>query len=345
MNVTHLNTRGKEIFQAIVETYIETASPISSQVIARKLRFRISAATIRNVMAQLDELGLIFQPHTSAGRIPTDKGYRYYIDSLLEVEQLTLEERRLIESRYSGRDDALDELLTEILHILSNFSGYTALAFSSGLRKILFKKLELVSVYSTKLLVVLVSLEGLIKTAVIQMPYRIDQEELFKIARFLNSEFVGLALDEIKEKLSMRLLASSDVLFHLAKKASHILDLIFANFDKDKLYFEGTSHILEQPEFQNAQKSQAILKTFESQEPLISIMREDLHPDGVKIHIGNENPCKDIQDCSLVISNFKIRNRNLGALGIIGPRRMSYSRAISAVGYMARTLSEKITNF
>ncbi len=246
MFVTRLDTRRKRIFQAIVEEYVDRALPVSSQAIAQRLRPRISAATVRNVMSELDTLGLIWQPHTSAGRIPTDRGYRYYIDSLLHLKQLSVQERESIESQYPTQNTAFDELLEEILRILSNFSGYTTLACSS--------------------------------------------------------------------------------------------------FGKAKLYVKRVSYILEQPEFQNAQKLQAILRTFERQEPLLSIMREGLGIDGVRVHIGKENPCEDIQDCSLVLSNFKIRNRNLGVLGIIGPRRMFYSKTISAVGYMTQILSERIAD-
>lgn len=344
MFVTPLNTRRKKVLQAIVEVHIETVSAVSSQAIAQRLRSSLSPATIRNVMAELDQLGLIWQPHTSAGRIPTDKGYRYYIDSLLEPEQLTPGERELIERCCPTQNEALDRLLTETLRILANFSGYTAMAFSSGLRRILFKRLELVPLKPHRLLVVLISQGGLVKTEVIQMPFKIESQELVKIAKILNEELAGLSLDEIKEQLSLKILAAKDVFFHLLKKASQILDLTFASFDKDRLYLEGTSHILEQPEFQNAHKLQAILRAFEQQDSLLEILRDDLSPDGIKVHIGRENSCENIQECSLVISNFKIRNRNMGSLGIIGPRRMPYARAISAVSYIAQILSERMVD-
>lgn len=344
MSVTPLNTRRNKVLQAIVETHIETAAPVSSQAITYRLRSRLSPATIRNVMAELAQLGLIWQPHTSAGRLPTDQGYRYYTDSLLEPERLTAQEKELIKRSCLRQNEALDRLLTETLRILANFSGYTALAFSSGLRKILIKRLELVSLQSHRLLVVLISQAGLVKVQVVQMPYEIEGQELMKIAKFINQQLVGLSLDEIKEQLSMKILAAKDAFFHLLKKASEILDLTFASFDKDKLYLEGASHILEQPEFQDAHKLQAILRTFEQEDPLLEILKDDLNPDGIKVHIGRENPCQDIQECSLVISNFKIRNRNIGSLGIIGPRRMPYARAISAVSYIAQTLSEGIVD-
>jgi len=247
MVVTYLNTRGKEILRAIVEAYIETVTPVSSQHITQRLRLHLSAATIRNVMAELDILGFIWQPHTSAGRIPTDKGYRYYIDTILQPEQLTLQERELLGRQAFAEDEAFDELLTEFLHILSNFSKYTAVAFSC--------------------------------------------------------------------------------------------------FDKDRFYVTGASYILEQPEFQDAQKLQPILKSFEREEPLLAIMKEDLKQDGVKIHIGSENLCEEIQECSLVISNFKIRARNMGVLGIIGPRRMSYPKVISTVDYVAQAFGERMAGF
>lgn len=246
MSVTSLNTRRKEILQAIVEMHIETALPISSQVVAQRLRPRVSSATVRNIMAELVEMGLIWQPHPSAGRIPTDKGYRCYVDSLLDVEKLSVQDREFIESQCLSRKNVLDDLLTEILRILSNLSGYPTLAFSS--------------------------------------------------------------------------------------------------FTKTRLYVERVSYFFEQPEFQDTQKLRTIIKTFEQQEPLLEIMREDLHPDGIKVHIGQENTCENMQDCSLIVSNFKIKDRNMGTLGIIGPRRMSYSKAISAVGYMANIFNEWVND-
>ncbi|UCB56892.1 MAG: hypothetical protein JSV30_06775 [Candidatus Omnitrophota bacterium] len=241
MNVTPLNTRRKEILQSIVELYIESAIPVSSQAVARRLEWRISAATVRNVMAELVDLGLLWQPHTSAGRVPTDSGYRYYINSLLEIEELTRSEQELIESGYPSNPEAFDELLTGVLQLLSNVSRYTAFAFSA--------------------------------------------------------------------------------------------------LGKERLYITGTSYILEQPEFQDARKLQGILRTFERQEPLLEIIKEDLAREGVKVHIGGENPYEDIRECSLVISNYKIKDTDTGALGIIGPRRMSYAKAISTVDYIARTFS------
>ncbi|MBN2097276.1 MAG: heat-inducible transcription repressor HrcA [Candidatus Omnitrophica bacterium] len=342
MSATLLDTRRKKILQAIVERYIETASAVSSEAVAKLFRWRVSSATIRNVMAELSEAGFIWQAHTSGGRIPTDKAYRYYIDALLDLEQLTAAERQLIESQYLGRNEVFDELLREVLRILSHFVGYTAIAFSSGLRKILFKKLEFVSVESTKLLVVLVSADGAVKTTVVQLPYQIEQEQLFKIARFLSDEFSGLTLGEVKERLAAQLLASSDSWFHLLRKTADILELIWPNFDKDELYLEGANFIFAQPEFQNSQNLQAVLRTFSEEQPLLEIMKESLEQDGVSVHIGKENPYQDIHECSLVICNFKNKNSNIGALGVIGPRRMSYSKAISTVRYVARIFSESI---
>ncbi|MFH1045706.1 MAG: heat-inducible transcriptional repressor HrcA [Candidatus Omnitrophota bacterium] len=342
MFVTDLNKRRNKILQTIVELYTETAVPVSSQAIAQRLRSRVSTATVRNMMQDLDELGLIWQPHTSAGRIPTDLGYRYYIDSLLEQEQLTYQEKELIERQYPAQQEVFDELLKEMLRILSNFSGYTTMAFSSGLRRILFKRLELVSVESTKLLVMLVSPEGRVKTALIQLPYQLEQEELSKIARFLNDQFEALTLDEIKERLSLQVLSTHDAFFHILEHAHKILELAQMNFGKDMLYLEGTSHILEYPEFHSAQKLQAVFKAFEQQESLLAVFRNSLDYDGVQVRIGKENPYAEIQDCSLVISNFKAKNKNLGALGIIGPRRMAYARVIAAVNYMCCVLNERI---
>ncbi|MFC1631660.1 heat-inducible transcriptional repressor HrcA [Candidatus Omnitrophota bacterium] len=345
MFITPTDTRRNKVLQAIVQVYIESATAVSSLVVARKLRPRLSAATVRNVMAELDELGLIWQPHTSAGRIPTDVGYRYYIDLLLAQEQLLERERKLIQKRCLLRNEAFDQLLTEILQILSDFSGYTALAFSSGLKRILLKRLELVPLHAKGILVVLISQTGLVKTAVVQLPEEIAQPELAKIVKLLNAEFSGLTLDEIQQRLKRRLLATRDIVYQLLKKALQILELSFISFAKDKLYLEGTSYIVEQPEFQNAEALRAIFKTFEQTDPLLDIMKEDLSPDGIKVHIGKENSCQNIQECSLVISNFKINDKNMGSLGIIGPRRMPYARVIATVNYMAQLLDKRSVDF
>ena len=345
MFISDLNKRRNKILQVIVESYIETAQPVSSQSISQRLRSRISSATIRNAMHQLDELGLIWQPHTSAGRIPTDKGYRYYIDTLLEVGVLTHNERELMQSRYPSQNEAYEELLKEVLNLLSALSGYTTMAFSTGLKSILFKKLELISVYSSKILVVLVSPEGSLKTAVVQLPYQVTQTELVKIARFLNEEFEGLRLDEIKAKLSARVLFTQDAFFHLLKKATEILNAASEYFNKDILFIEGTSHIFEQPEFRDAQKVYGIFKVIEEKAPLLSILKEGLENEGVNVYIGRENDCVDIQECSLVVSSFKVQDSKLGAIGILGPRRMSYAKVISAVDYMSQMLSQRITHY
>lgn len=246
MFVTPLNTRRKEALQAIVEEYIQTAAPVSSQMIARKMRSAVSSATVRNIMAELDELGLVWQPHTSAGRIPTDRGYRYYIDSLLEVDELPPEERALIQRQYPSYAEISDELLREILRVLSNYCGYTALAFSS--------------------------------------------------------------------------------------------------FAQDRLYVERISYILEYPEFRDAQKLQLLLRMLEKREPLLEIMKADLNTDGVCVHIGKENPYEEIQECSLVVSGLKMGNEKIGTLGIIGPRRMSYAKVISTVGYVAEVFNQRFTD-
>lgn len=243
MSVTELNTRRKEVLQAAVETYIETASPVSSSAIAKRMRLKISTATIRNIMAQLHDLGLLWQPHTSAGRVPTDEGYRYYIDSLIKLQQLSLQEKDSIAADQAQKTAAFDDCLSDILRILSNFSGYTSLAFSS--------------------------------------------------------------------------------------------------YAENKLYIERLSCILEHPEFQNLDKFQPLLKTFERQNPLLQIMRDDLNPDGIKVHIGHENHCQEIQECSLVVSNFKINGESVGVLGVIGPRRMSYRKVVSIVDYIASIFGDK----
>lgn len=247
MSVTDLDTRRKEVLQAAVEAYIETASPVSSQAILGRMRLKVSTATIRNIMAQLHDLGFLWQPHTSAGRVPTDRGYRYYIDSLLELEQLSLQEKDLISAYHAEKAAAFDECLGDILRILSNFSGYTSLAFSSH--------------------------------------------------------------------------------------------------TKNKLYIERLSCILEQPEFQDIDKFQPLLKTFEQQNSLLEIMRDDLNPDGIKVHIGHENHCREIQECSLVVSNFKVKGESMGALGVIGPRRMSYRKVVSIVDYIASILGDRVAYF
>ncbi|MFH1244863.1 MAG: heat-inducible transcriptional repressor HrcA [Candidatus Omnitrophota bacterium] len=344
MDITYFHKRRKEVLQAVVETYIETVVPVSSEAVTRKIRSKISPATIRNIMAELDHEGLVFQPHTSAGRVPTDKGYRYYIDSLLEVEQLTPEDKELIQERYALQNEVFDELLPQTLTILASCSGYTAVAFSSGLKKILFKRLEFVPMPGQKFLVVLVSNEGIVKTALVQMPGDVEQSQLPRIANFLNEEFAGLSFEAIQQRISLQCLSPVDSFFPLIRMAKQILELTLASFDRERLYFSGTSYILEQPEFQDAQRLQGVLRSLEKQGPLLLIMKDALDYDGVKVHIGRETACADFRECSLVISNFKSRNKTVGTLGIIGPRRMFYSRVISTVKYIAQSLGERIAD-
>lgn len=344
MVVTDLISRRNKILSMVVDFYVANAVPVGSMAVSKSLRQRISPATIRNIMVELEDLGYIMHPHTSAGRVPTDKGYRYYVDSLMEGRQLTMDERSFVEEVLTPDFDEIEDIVKRVARIISTLTGQTAVISFPRTKRRTFKRIELIPATRTKVYALLFTAQGIIKHSIFELKEVFEESELFKVARFLNEELYGLQLNEINEYLLRKIIEENDPFYYLFKEASEILKMSRVLEEEDeRMFLYGTHYIMEQPEFKNAGKGKMILRALDEGEELLRIMEDDLNEAKAVMHIGDENLYEDIKECSIVIANYKIGGQNIGSLGVIGPKRMDYSRAVPVVEYVRDVLSGILT--
>lgn len=341
MVVTDAVSRRNKILEIVIDSYVSTATPVGSFTVSKKYRVGLSPATIRNIMVELEKLGYIAHPHTSAGRVPTDKGYRYYVDTLMELKRLTVEEREFVERSLTQDLDELEDIVRKTARAISTLTNQASLISFPRAKKRTFKRIELIPSSPTKIYALLFTAQGIVKHSIFDLQENMEEKELSRISRFLNDELSGLQLSEIKDHLLSKILGESDPFHHLFKQAIDILNLSHLLEEKDeKILLGGTHHIIEQPEFRNTEKIKTILKALEEENEILSIMDGDLDEDEVKVHIGSENPYEDIRECSIIVSNYKMGEENIGSIGLIGPTRMDYSKAVSVVEYVGQIFSQ-----
>ena len=334
-----LDERKKKILRAVVYNYITTAMPVGSRTIAKKYRLGLSPATIRNCMADLEELGYLTHPYTSAGRIPTDKGYRFYVDTLMERKDLSLEEKTRIEKEYSHRVNRIDQIMEEASQALSLLSHYTGLVLAPNLEKSIFHHLELVLLENGRILSILITGSGLVKNKIIEIEEILPEERLEEILNLINDRLSNLPLKRIKEFISDQLKIKT-----YSIKIWELMNQIFTWDGAEELYLRGRINILEQPEFKDLARTKSIFQALEEKRLLAEVLSRATPTEGVRVLIGKETKCKKIKDLSLVTSTYKINGRPVGILGVIGPRRMEYSKVVSLVDFMAKMVSEILTD-
>jgi heat-inducible transcriptional repressor len=339
MKHVDVKERQKKILCAIVDSYIESAMPVGSRAVSQRFRWSVSPATIRNVMADLEDMDLIMHPHTSAGRIPTDKGYRFYVDSLLEPKHLTREEEGIIAKLISSKSckdfESLMQACSRAINMITNVAG---IVLTPRLKESIFKHIEFIPVDSSRALAVLITSSGIVKNSMMDMDGETSRSELFRIAEFLNHELEGMFLGEIKNHLTRRLLQQGDSFYTFLKKAMLILSSPSLLRMEDRMYFEGTTTLMAYPEFRDIRKARLFLKIFEEKKDILDLFDEDMETEGIKVHIGRENAYRSIHECTVITCNYKIRERTIGVMGAIGPTRMEYGKVISAVGYLSQVL-------
>ena len=340
-----LTDREKEVLKYIVENYIRIASPIGSRSISRQMDFNLSPATIRNVMSDLEEMELLDTPHTSAGRIPTDKGYRYYVDILMEKEVLNLQEEFQIKNQFMDKNlNILDsqDLYFETSRILGKISHLLAVVTQPQISKGIFDKLEFVNLTSNKVLVVLNIKSGIVKTVIMEIDSEISKSKLESLSSFLNERLHGLSLNQIRESISERV---SDYKY----QEPELIQLFINSIDKlyteeetgNKIYIGGTGDLILQPEFENPKNFKQIIDLAEDKNLVIHIFENSAKADNeVFISIGNENEEEKLKNYSVVTTSYNAGDVK-GNIGVIGPKRMNYARMISLLQYTSKLINEK----
>ena len=330
--------RKDKILGLIIDSYINTAEPIASRTISKKLRMSLSPATIRNVMSDLEEQSLITHPHTSAGRIPTEKGYRYYIDRLMRASLLTEEEKRLIDKEFKSKASQLNDLLDKTSKVLSSITSQAGIVVFPLLGKSPFKHIELIKLNSESVLIVLMTTVGVTKDFIVDIGEDVSETELSKISNFINKYMGKGSLSQIRKEITQKLLSERDSFIFILKKAKAIIDIMLEIIKEHKVYLDGRSYITEQPEFGSVQKIKSLLRSLEDKDFMFSMLKKAVDKDGIGVYIGSELG-GDFSECSLITCNYCIGEESCGTLGIIGPTRMEYSKLISMVDYIASKLS------
>jgi heat-inducible transcriptional repressor len=332
-----LAEREKQVLEAIILDYIQTAEPVGSRTVAKKLKMELSPATIRNVMADLEEMSLLVQPHTSAGRVPTDRAFRYYVDSLLEVRALNRFSRDRIETGLGEKLD-LNEMMRRASSLLSALSKQTGVVLAPRFGSTIFKHVEFIKLQEKKVLVLIVSKMGEVQNKVIEADEAMNQDELDKYSKYLTEIMGGLTLVEAKRKITEELKKEKVLFDKLMYRALLLSQKALEDEEGGNIYIEGRTNLMQLPEFADLEKIRILLMAFEEKTKLVKLLDKALAAHGIQIFIGAENELREMRDCTVITAPYSRENYTLGTLGVIGPTRMDYCTIIPLVGYTARVV-------
>lgn len=334
-----LSLRSRQILEAVIEDYIATAEPVGSIAVARRHALTLSSATVRNVMSNLEEMGLLISPHTSSGRIPTEKAYRFYVDSLIELRQISRDEKRQIIKHCHQAGAGLSEILKETSRTLSEFSNYMGIVVAPSFTADVFRHIEFIRISKHKVLAILVSVKGAVQNRLIDTVDDYAPEELIRMGNYLNDKMQGLTINQVR-KLILEEMTTEKVRYDfLLSRALKISEQAVRD-EGDEIFVEGQARILEQPEFSDAERMKEIYKAFEQKGQLVQLLSRCMKADGVQIYIGSETSLSQTAGISLITSRFVTSSNTVGILGVIGPTRMGYSSVIPIVDYTARMVSK-----
>ncbi len=334
-----LTERERTVLRHVVHDFIESAVPVGSRYISRhhEGELGLSAATIRNVMSDLEYLGYINHPHTSAGRIPTDMGYRFYLNSLMQREIVSETDQSQILNNLNAVDEE-EDIFKQSSKLLSKISHQLCVVTSPYLRRGIFEKLELVQINSTRLMVIISIQRGLVRTLMMDVESEIPREKLDDLTRFLNERLSGLTMDQIRESFEDRVRDAQSDDSGLIRLFIDSVDKLFVPNKTDKVHISGTDALVEHPEFDNPKNFRSVIELINNEEIIIHVLEKNAHPEGLKVTIGQENEDEKLKDYSVITATYSVGNVT-GSIGVIGPTRMNYARTIPLVDYVAQTIS------
>ena len=333
-----MDARKFRILQAIIDDYILTAIPVGSRTISKKYEMGLSSATIRNEMSDLEELGYLDQPHVSAGRIPSAKAYRLYVDQLLQSGVLRSDDAASVRDHFGSRARQMEDVISRAAQVLSGMTNYTALVMSPKGRELHIRTLQLVPVSSTSALLVIVTDGGIMRDTVIRVGSDLDSDALYAISRMLTEKLSGRTISQALHMLQ-------GVTEH-SPRGKQVLDGVVGFLDavggdtaKTKIALGGTSNILNFPEYSDVEKAKGFLSVLETKDKLIQLL-ENQGEMAFTVRIGPETGIPELKDCSLVTATYQLSDNTRGTIGVIGPTRMQYGRVLSILNAMGQQLGD-----
>lgn len=330
------------ILQAIIDDFIRNAQPIGSRSLSEKEGITFSSATIRNEMSDLEEFGFLEKTHTSSGRIPSEKGYRYYVDHLLAPERIKTDDRRIIRSIFADRIYELEKIVQKSAKILSELTNYTSIVLGPKVKDNKLKKIQIIPLTKETAIAIIITDTGHVENKVISLPPSFDMNEIEKMANILNDRLVGVPLAELRDKIYKEVAVLLSQHIHnygtLVSSLAETLDIA----KQPKLFFGGKTNMLKQPEFHDIDKVTSLLSLIEQEQGLYEIMKQN--PAGIHVKIGRENNNVLLEDCSLITATYSVGQQQVGTIAILGPTRMEYSRVISLLEFFSKDMTALLTN-
>ena len=334
-----LDERKKTILQAVIRNYLETGEPVGSRTISKYTDLNLSSATIRNEMADLEEMGYILQPHTSAGRIPSDKGYRFYVDALMQKERQVYEMQELLVER----QEKMETMLKQVAKVLATNTQYATMISAPTVKRNKLKFIQLSRVDANQLLAVIVIEGNIIKNNILPLKEELTDETLLKLNILLNTNLNGLSIDEIN--LGMIAVMKQQAGVH-SDIVGEVIDAVGEAIRGDEdleIYTSGTNNIFRYPELSDQQKASELINTFEEKQLLGELLQENADNEdstGIQIYIGDEAPVRSMKDCSVVTATYELGGGMKGTIGIVGPKRMDYDKVVDTLRTIQSQLDE-----
>lgn len=338
----NLDDRKKKILQAIIEEYIETAEPVSSGSLVDNGELNCSSATIRNEMAELEKIGFIEKPHTSAGRVPSQKGYRYYVDELIRDDKITAKEMQYIKSKLETKVNEIEELTKIATSTLSEITHYTTVAIGPKVNKHEIADIKFVLLGSRVLMAVILTDSGIIRESIIKFDEDINQSQVDNLTYIFNSKLVGKPLEKLDGPLEEYIINEMKTGVNIIKKIIDEINKLLEE-NKEKLYLEGANKSFDLPEFRKMDVAKDFLNVLDAKDLVADVLNTGL-ADDINIYIGNESEYDELKNFSVVTFNHLIDNKDIGTIGIIGPTRMDYSKVISVMKYISKKINEDFKN-
>jgi heat-inducible transcriptional repressor len=337
-----LPDRYRDILDILISDYIAAASPVGSRTVAKKYLGHVSPATVRNVMADLTEMGFLKQPHTSAGRIPTCDGMRFYIDSLLKRRELTNTEMEAIKERCAGDEKEISAIIARTSKMLARVSHYVGLVVTPSAERVVFRQIQFIPLSRNRILGIFVSRDGLVQNKLIEVSEEFTYPVLERISNFCNNAFFGLTLDEALAKIQREIESEGADYDRLLKKAMAFSKQVLDVVPRSDVVMEGHLHLLDVPEFAESEKFRKIVKDLEEKRKILHVLERCREGDGVKIFIGSDvdDDSEDLDTFGVVSAPYRRDGNVVGTLGVIGPARMDYSSIVPIVDFTAKVLSD-----
>ena len=334
----NLSERKKKILRAVVDRYVETAEPVGSKAVAADCDLQVSSATIRNEMAELENMGLLEQPHTSAGRIPTSLGYRIYVNELMQQQRLSLEDTELINKALRSRVQQLDKIISEAGRVTSLLTNYPAYALAVATRSVTITRFDLIHVDRHTFVIVAILSNDTVKNKLVHLHFEVEAAMLTKLASAFNARFTGIPEEDITPVLiASTERASGDTTGLVSIIAGFAIEILMETKSRET-FLTGTSHLLEHPEFQDIGKAQKVLKYLSNDDELLKLPTPEL-AGNAKITIGPENLAEELKDSSVVVAKYNAGDNLQGIIGVVGPTRMDYEKVAARLSYIAQGLS------